>query len=89
MIEGFRSIRELAADPRLGEMRVPTLMLVAEKDGLIDGKAALRLAPSLPDVRVVRFGKESAHEILREADAVRDRAIDAIDSFLAERAPRA
>lgn len=89
VIEGFRSIRELAADPRLGEMRVPTLMLVAEKDGLIDGKAALALAPRLPDVRVVRFGKESAHEILREADAVRDCALDAIDSFLAERAPRA
>lgn len=89
VIEGFRSIRELAADPRLGAMRVPVLMLVAEKDGLIDGKAALALAPRLPDVRVVRFGKESAHEILREADAVRDRALEEIDTFLAERAPPA
>lgn len=89
VIEGFRSIRELAADPRLAGMRVPTLMLVAENDGLIDGKAALALAPRLPDVRLIRFGKESAHEILREIDTVRDRALDAIDSFLAERAPQA
>ncbi|AQR73764.1 alpha/beta fold hydrolase [Sphingomonas sp. LM7] len=87
VIEGFRSIRELAADPRLGETRVPMLMLVAEHDGLIDGRAALALAPSLPDVHVVSFGKESAHEILREADPVRDRALGAIDTFLAERAP--
>lgn len=89
VIEGFRSIRELAADPRLAEMRVPTLMLVAEHDGLIDGKAALALAPRLSDVHLVRFGKESAHEILREVDAVRDRALAEIDAFLAKRAPQA
>ena len=89
VIEGFRSIRELATDPRLAEMRVPTLMLVAQHDGLIDGKAALALAPRLPDVQLVRFGKESAHEILREVDAVRDRALTEIDAFLAKRAPLA
>ena len=86
VIEGFRSMRELAADPRIEAMRVPTLVLVAEKDGLIDGKAALELAPRLPDVRLVTFGKESAHEILRETDAVRDRALGEIDAFLDARA---
>jgi lysophospholipase len=86
VIEGFRSMRELAADPRIEAMRVPTLMLVAAKDGLIDGKAALELAPRLPDVRLVTFGKESAHEILRETDAVRDRALGEIDAFLDARA---
>ncbi|MDV3455574.1 alpha/beta hydrolase [Sphingomonas sp. HF-S4] len=86
VIEGFRSNRELAADPRLGGIRVPILMLVAAKDGLIDGKAALALAPSLPDIHLVSFGKESAHEILREADPVRNRALNEIDTFLAERA---
>ncbi|TGX54029.1 alpha/beta hydrolase [Sphingomonas gei] len=89
VIEGFRSMRELAADPRLAQMRVPVLMLIAEYDGLIDGKAALVLAPSLPDLHLVTFGKESAHEILREADPVRDRALGEIDAFLAKRAPQA
>ncbi len=89
VIEGFRSMRELAADPRLETMRVPLLMLVAVHDGLIDARAALALAPSLPDVHLVSFGKESAHEILREVDAVRDRALGEIDAFLAKRAPLA
>ncbi len=39
-------------------------------------------------MRVVRFGQESAHEVLREADGVRNRAIGEIDIFLASRAQR-
>ncbi len=46
------------------------------------------VAAKLPDVRVVRFGKEAAHELLREVDAVRNRAIGEIDLFLAARVPR-
>ncbi|UZK66062.1 alpha/beta fold hydrolase [Sphingomonas sp. M1-B02] len=88
VIEGFRSMRELAVNPRLKRMAVPLLMLVAKKDGLIDGAAALKLAPSLPDARIVTFGAESAHEILREVDSVRDRALGEIDLFLAARAQR-
>lgn len=44
------------------------------------------MAGKLPDARVVRFGKESAHEILREGDKVRNRAIGEIDLFLQARA---
>ncbi|RYY33462.1 MAG: alpha/beta hydrolase, partial [Sphingomonadales bacterium] len=36
-----------------------------------------------------RFGDEARHEILREADPVRDRAMQAIDRFLAASAPPA
>lgn len=85
--EGFRSTRELASDPRLGSIATPLLMLVATRDALIDPKAAVRIAPRLPDCRLVTFGPESAHEILREVDAVRDRALGEIDGFLAQRAP--
>lgn len=87
LVEAFRSMRELEARP-IESMRVPLLMLVAEADGLVDPRVALRIAPRLPDAQVVRFGKESAHEILREADPVRDRALDAIARFLDARAPR-
>ena len=85
--EAFASTAALSRDSRLANMRVPTLMLVAEADKLVRAKAALALAAKLPDCAVVRFGPESAHEILREADPVRDRALAAIDSFLDERAP--
>jgi lysophospholipase len=88
VIEGFRSTRQLAADPRLRQLDVPVLMLVAKADGLVDARAALRIAPRLADARVVTFGAESAHEILREVDAVRNRALGEIDLFLAARAPR-
>lgn len=88
VIEGFKSMRELRANPALKTMDVPVLMLVAENDGLVEAKAALAVGPRLPDVRIVRFGKESAHEILREADKVRNRAIGEIDLFLAARAQK-
>lgn len=88
LIEGFRSTRELRADPALATMDVPVLALIAEADGLVDARAGLATVARLPDARIVRFGKESAHEILREVDAVRDRAIAEIDAFLDARAPR-
>jgi len=86
VIQAFASTRRLRGDRRLRTMRVPVLMLVAEADKLVDPKAALAVAAKLPDARVVRFGKEAAHELLREADPVRNRAIGEIDLFLAARA---
>lgn len=88
LIEAFRSTRELRDSPALAAMTVPLLALVAEADGLVDAKAGLATLAKLPDARVVRFGKESAHEILREVDSVRDRAISEIDGFLEAHAPR-
>ncbi len=86
MIEAFKSTRLLRTNPRLKAMDVPLLMLVAEADGLVDPRAALAIGSKLREGRVVRFGKESAHEILREADPVRNRAIGEIDLFLQARA---
>jgi alpha-beta hydrolase superfamily lysophospholipase len=82
LAQGFAGQAALAVDPRIETIETPVLMLVADADKLVDPRAALRLATRLPDAQVVRFGPESAHEILREADAVRDRALSAIDSFL-------
>ena len=87
VIDAFRSTRELRADPRLAEVRVPIQMLVADADALVDPRAAIEVAGRLPDIELLRFGAESAHEILREADPVRARAIAAIDAFLDARAP--
>ena len=86
LMQAFESTRRLRDDPRLRTMTVPVLMIVAEADKLVNPKAALQVASRLPDARVVRFGSESAHEVLREADGVRNRAIGEIDIFLASRA---
>ncbi|KQN00304.1 alpha/beta fold hydrolase [Sphingomonas sp. Leaf25] len=87
VIDAFRSTRQLRADPALTTLRVPVQMLVAEADALVDPAAALKVAATLPDCDLLRFGPESAHEILREADPVRAEAIAAIDGFLDARAP--
>ncbi len=86
LAEAFAATARLRADVRLAAMRTPVLTLVADYDRLVDPQAAATVVGRLPDARLVRFGAESAHEILREADPVRDRALAAIDAFLAERA---
>ncbi|MGR6328674.1 alpha/beta fold hydrolase [Sphingomonas sp. XXL09] len=82
--EALDACARLQRDPRLAQVTTPTLMLVAEADGLVDAAAAIRVAAKLPDCRLERFGAESAHEILREDDAVRRRAYGLIDAFLAD-----
>lgn len=82
VLEAFVSGARLQADPRLATLTTPILMLVADADGLVDSGAAVRLAGRLPNAELVRFGPESAHEILREDDAVRLRAYGLIDAFL-------
>ncbi|MGE7206555.1 alpha/beta fold hydrolase [Sphingomonas sp. NPDC019816] len=79
----LRSIASLRGDPRLADVSVPTLMLLAEADRLVDPVAAARLGERI-GARIVRFGPEAAHELLREADPVRLRALGAIDAFLNE-----
>jgi lysophospholipase len=84
--QAFASTRDLRDSADLATIATPVLMLVAESDRLVDPRAALAVAARLPDARVVRFGAESAHEILREADPVRTRALAEIDAFLSARA---
>ncbi len=88
LAQGFAGAAALATDPRIETTATPVLMLVADADKLVDPRAALRLAARLPDAQVVRFGRDSAHEILREVDDVRDRALSAIDSFLTACVPQ-
>tara|TARA_Y100000815_G_scaffold264323_1_gene279830 strand:- start:448 stop:1395 length:948 start_codon:yes stop_codon:yes gene_type:complete len=88
VMEAFRVTRELRRNPDLKTMDVPVLGLIALADKLVDSRAAIRTLGKLPDARIVRFGKESAHEILRESDRVRNRAIGEIELFLAARAQR-
>lgn len=87
LVAAYGSTLASFAPGRLEGVDVPMLLLCAEHDKLVSPRAIVAAARRLPDARLVRFGAESAHEILREVDPVRLRALAEIDRFLDERAP--
>ncbi|MGN6497524.1 MAG: alpha/beta fold hydrolase [Tsuneonella sp.] len=83
----YASMRALFAPGVLESVRVPVLIVATSNDKLVAISAIERAAARLPNCELVRFGKEAHHEILREADPVRDRAMAAIADFLDRAAP--
>lgn len=80
----YRSTLALEAPGRLEAIETPMLLIGAEADRLVDPAAIVRTAARLPNATLRMWGPESAHEILREADPVRDQALAEIDRFLAK-----
>ncbi|WP_328598013.1 alpha/beta hydrolase [Croceibacterium salegens] len=78
----LRSILYLQRPGVIEAVRTPTLLIAAEHDRLVSYPAIRRIAARLPHGKLVSFGPEAYHELLREADPVRDRAVAAIDAFL-------
>ncbi|MEO6042030.1 MAG: alpha/beta hydrolase [Croceibacterium sp.] len=79
------ALASTAALERAGALEaldLPILITATTADRLVGVRAILRAARRLPRAELVLFGKEARHEILREADGVRDRALAAIDAFL-------
>jgi lysophospholipase len=85
----YASSRILEAPGALEAVTVPVLILSTSSDKLVSHPANLRAARRLPKGEMVAFGTEAHHEILREVDAVRDRAMAAIAEFLDRVAPPA
>lgn len=84
----YRSTMGSFASGALEKVDVPILLLCADQDRLVNPAAIRAAAKRLPDAKLVTFGDEAAHEILRETDPVRLRALAEIDAFLDEKAPR-
>lgn len=84
----LRSIAALARPGVLERVAVPVLLFATSADRLVGRRAIARAAARLPDSRILWFGAEARHEILREVDPVRDRALAAIDDFLDGAVPR-
>ena len=82
IVQAFAATARLRADQRLATISTPVQFLVADHDRLVDPRAARAVAARLPGAELHRFGRDTAHEILREADPVRDRALALIDAFL-------
>lgn len=85
----YASWRKLEAPGALEGVAVPVLLLSTSSDKLVSHPANLKAARRLPKGEMVAFGNESHHEILREVDAVRDRAMAAVADFLDRAAPQA
>lgn len=78
----YASIRELRRPGVLEAIATPILMLATTADRLVDFAAIDRAVRRLPKGELLRFGPEASHEILREIDPIRDRALAEIDLFL-------
>jgi lysophospholipase len=85
----YASWRRLEAPGAMEAVDAPVLILSTSADRLVSHPANLRAAGRLPKGELIAFGKEARHELLREADPVRDRVMAAIGDFLDRHAPRA
>jgi lysophospholipase len=81
----YASSAKLAPE-RLRAIRAPVLILATDRDRLVSPSAIRQAAGAIPNCELVMFAN-SGHEILREADPVRESAMARIDSFLDARAP--
>ncbi len=78
----YTSMRLLAQPNLLEGVETPVLILATDNDKLVGFKPIARAAARLRDCELIHFGKEAHHEILREGDAVRERALEACVRFL-------
>jgi lysophospholipase len=72
---------------KLAGVAVPVLLIGTERDRLVAPAAIRRAAAGLPSSELLMFD-DSAHEILRERDEVRLKALAAIDAFVDRHAGR-
>ncbi len=72
---------------KLAGVTTPLLLLGTERDRLVSPAAIRRAAAQLPGAELIMYDN-SAHEILRERDEVRLRALAAIDDFFDRHAGR-
>lgn len=66
----------------LEQVQTPVLLVGTSNDKLVDMRSIEKAAKRLPKGELMAFGKEAHHEILREVDAVRGRAMNGITEFL-------
>lgn len=83
----YASMRGLDRPGVLEKVATPTLIIAAERDRLVATAPIERAAQRLPNAELLLFGREARHEILREVDDVRDRAMQTIADFLDREAP--
>jgi lysophospholipase len=81
------SIRKIHQLGTFESVKIPVLIIATSADQLVSTDQIIQDEKRLPNAELLLFGKEAAHELLREADVVRDKVISAIDAFLERIAP--
>ena len=84
----YASIIGLSQPGVLETIDVPLLILATKGDKLVSASAAARDAKRVASAQLHVYGRDAAHELLREVDAVRNDALRRIDAFLDEAAPK-
>lgn len=84
---GYESMRRLEAPGAMEAIDTPVQVLSTTIDKLVSHPAIVRAVQRLPKGELVEFGEEAHHEIFREVDTVRRRAMDAVSEFLDRVAP--
>ena len=82
----YASIRKLFAPGTWESVETPVYVVATTSDQLVRFDAIEKAVERMPHAEMLTFGDESRHEILREADAVRDRALAGIDAFFEDHA---
>ena len=82
MRAAFRSRAAAFTPEKLRGVDLPILIIGAEQDRLVSAAAIREAAGLLPQAELEMMS-DARHEILRDADEVRDRALARIDAFLA------
>lgn len=82
------SIRMLDEPGRLEAVETPILLLATTADQLVSTPRIIKDSERLPNAEILIFGKEAAHELLRETDAVRDQCLERISAFMDHNAPK-
>lgn len=83
----YASWRALEAPGGMEQIAVPVLLVSTSNDKLVSHDANVRAARRLPNGKLVTYGEEAHHEILREVDEVRGAVMQDIAKFLDEVAP--
>ena len=83
----YASTRKLFARGGLESVVMPVLIVATRNDKLVSHAAIQQAIARLPEGELAEFGSEARHEILREADPVRDRAMAVIGDFLDRAVP--
>lgn len=84
----YASCRRLEEPGAMEAVDVPVLIVSTSNDKLVSHSANVRAAKRLPKGKLISFGNEARHEILREVDEVRGRMMREIAWFLDGAAPR-
>lgn len=82
------SIRLMEEQGRIENIRTPVLLMATHADQLVDTNRIIADEKKLPNGEILLLGKEAAHELLREADPVRDACLNRIRDFFDRHARR-